>query len=317
VPPVTFAVVSWNTAALLDRCLASIADEARSGGAEVWVVDNASHDGSPTLVRERHGWARLVTLEENVGFGAAVNLVAERTESEWLAIANADVALRPGALAAPLAAGAQHERAGAIAPRLVLPDGGTQHSVYGFPTLPYTAIVASGAFHASARLADRLCVPGHWDPTRARPVPWAVAALLLVRRAAWQEVGGFDPGQFMYAEDLDLGWRLARAGWSTRYVPEAVVDHRSGAATSQVWGEEPSARFWRSTYGWMARRRGVLRTWAVAALNLAGALGRSGVAAALARVRPDPWAEHHRALTRGIAIHRGGLAPRRVLEEYR
>jgi N-acetylglucosaminyl-diphospho-decaprenol L-rhamnosyltransferase len=162
-----------------------------------------------------------------------------------------------------------------------------------------------------------MAIPGQWDWQRARRVPWAVGAFLLVRREAWDAVGGFDERQWMYAEDLDLGWRLARAGWATRYVPAAVVEHRSGAATSQVWGEEPSARFWRSTYGWMARRRGVARTWAVAAMNLMGALARSAVAAALARARPDPWAEHHRALARGIAMHRSGLAPRRVLEEYR
>jgi GT2 family glycosyltransferase len=314
---VTFAVVSWNTAALLDRCLASLAGEAAAGRAEVWVVDNASHDVSAALARERHPWAHVLALKENVGFGAAVNLVAARTGSEWLAIANADVSLRPGALDALLAAGERDRGAGAVAPRLILPDGSTQHSVFGFPTLPYTAIVASGAFHASARLADRLCVPGHWDPERARRVPWAIAALLLVRRAAWEDAGGFDPEQFMYAEDVDLGWRLARAGWATRYEPAAVADHRSGAATSQVWGEDPSARFWRSTYGWIARRQGVARAWAVAAMNLAGALARGAVAIPLARVRPDPWAAHRSALARGARAHRSGLASRGVLEQYR
>src|SRR4051794_34820680 len=103
-PIVTLVVVSWNTRALLARCLDSVASEVQGGRVEAWVVDNASRDGSADLVRERYPWARLEALEENIGFGPAVNLAAERTSTPWLAIANADVALRPGALDALLEA---------------------------------------------------------------------------------------------------------------------------------------------------------------------------------------------------------------------
>ena len=102
------AVVSWNTRELLDRCLLALRPEADAGRAEVWVVDNGSQDGSPALVRERHAWARLVEPGENLGYGRAVNLLAERTSSPWIAASNADVALRPGALARLLAVVAEH-----------------------------------------------------------------------------------------------------------------------------------------------------------------------------------------------------------------
>src|SRR6202011_88109 len=105
--------------------------------------------------------------------------------------------------------------AGAVAPRLVLPDGTTQHSVFAFPTVPFAFILATGAYRHWAGLADRLAIPGHWDSARSRRVPWAVAAFLLIRRAAWDQLGGFDERQWMYAEDLDLGWRLREAGWTT------------------------------------------------------------------------------------------------------
>ena len=317
VAQVTLAVVSWNTRALLARCLESVADEVARGRVEAWVVDNASADGSADLVRERYPWARLCALESNEGFGRAVNLVAARTGGTWLAIANADVALRPGALDALLEAGARDPGSGAIAPRLVLPDGSTQHSVFGFPTLPYTALLSLGLHHASGALADRLAVPGHWDDRRARRVPWAIGAFLLVRRAAWEAAGGFDPVQWMYAEDLDLGWRLRRAGWATRYEPRAVVDHQSGASTEQAWGEDAPLQWWRSTYGWMARRRGHGRAWAAAALNAAGAAGRYAVLAPVARLAPDPWEERRRGLRHAARAHAAGLAPRRVLEGYR
>src|SRR5947208_10442331 len=94
-PEVTIAIVSWNTRDLLARCLDSLAPEVDRGRAEVWVVDNASTDGSADLVRERFDWAHLVASAENLGFGSAANLVARQTSSAWIATGNADIALRP------------------------------------------------------------------------------------------------------------------------------------------------------------------------------------------------------------------------------
>jgi GT2 family glycosyltransferase len=199
----------------------------------------------------------------------------------------------------------------------VLPDGSTQHSVFGFPTVPHAALLSSGLYRLAPALADRLAVPGHWDDRRARRVPWAIAAFLLVRRTAWDAAGGFDPGQWMYAEDLDLGWRLRRAGWATRYEPRAAVDHESGASTSQAWGEDAPLQWWRSTYGWMARRRGPARAWTVAALNAAGALARYAVLAPVARRTPDPWAERRRGLLDAAKAHANGLVRPSALEAYR
>jgi N-acetylglucosaminyl-diphospho-decaprenol L-rhamnosyltransferase len=273
--PVVAAVVSWNTRDLLARCL----DSLRDPRVEVHVVDNGSADGSPELVRERYGWA---TLHEpgNVGFGPAVNLVAARTASPWLLAANADTAAEPGALDALLEAGARDRRAGAVAPRLVLPDGSDQHSAYPFPTLPFLALFNAGL--AERRLGDRLCLEGRWDARRARRVPWAVAAFLLLRRPAFDAVGGFDPDQWMYAEDLDLGWRLRAAGWATRTEPRAVVRHASAASTAQAWGDERTLRWQAATYDWLRRRRGPARARAAYALNLAGAVART-------RTEREPW----------------------------
>jgi GT2 family glycosyltransferase len=318
-PPVTVAVVSWNTRALLARCLDSLRPETERGRADVWVVDNASTDGSAALVREGYGWTKLVACEENLGFGGAVNLVAARTSAPWLAMANADVALRPGALDRLLEAAARDPGAGAVAPRLVLPDGTTQHSVFGFPTLPYVFVFNSGAFHLSRDLADRMALLDRWDCERARRVPWAVGAMLLVRREAWEQAGGFDARQWMYAEDLDLGWRLREAGWATRYEPSAVVDHESRAAAKLAWGgpAEIDARWQRSTYGWMMRRRGVLRTWAVAAMNFAGSGARFLVLSLAALVAPERWGEQRRTLRAWTLVHLSGLASRRRVEGRR
>jgi len=294
-PEVAVAVVSWNTRDLLRDCLRSLVDEPL---AEVWVVDNASTDGSAAMVAQEFPSVRLVASDRNLGFGPAVNLVASKTAAPWLAPANADIELRPGALGALLDAGERRPRAGILAPRLELPSGETQHSVYAFPTIPFTARFNLG-FHR--RIGDRLCLEGFWDPSRERDVDWAIGAFLLVRRAAWDAAGGFDQGQWMYAEDLDLGWRVARAGWSTHYVPSARVLHHASAATTQAWGDERTLRWLRSTYAWMLRRRGLARTRITAAINVAGAYARAR----------NPYFRMWGGLHR-----RAGFAPRRELERH-
>jgi len=312
-PEVAIAVVSWNTRALLDRCLRSLEPESRAGRAEVWVVDNDSADGSADLVREHFGWVNLIASETNLGFGPAVNRVAELTETTWMAAANADVELEADALAGLLAAAGRHPRSGALAPRLVLPDNSTQHSVHPFPTIPFTLLFNTGLVALIPSLGDRLCLEGAWNPRRERRVPWAIGAFLLLRRSAWDEVGGFSEAQWMYAEDLDLGWQLARLGWRTTFVPAAVVRHHSAAATSQAWGDDTDARWMSSTYSWMLRRRGVVRTRAVASLNVAGAGVRLALYAALTRLKPEQYAPQRDAMRRWLRLHRIGLGPRAEL----
>jgi N-acetylglucosaminyl-diphospho-decaprenol L-rhamnosyltransferase len=294
-PRVAVAVVSWNTRDLLRSFLRSLVDEPL---AEVWVVDNASVDGSAEMVRAEFPSVHLLALDANVGFGPAVNLVAAKSSAPWIAPANADIELRPGALRALLDAAERCPRAGILAPRLELPSGETQHSVYAFPTIPFTALFNVGF---RRRFGDRLCLEGFWDPSRERDVDWAIGAFLLVRREAWDAAGGFDDQQWMYAEDLDLGWRIARAGYTTRYVPSARVLHHASAATTQAWGDERTLRWLRSTYAWMLRRRGPVRTRITAAINVAGAYARAR----------NPYFRMWGGLHR-----RAGFAPRSDLESH-
>jgi N-acetylglucosaminyl-diphospho-decaprenol L-rhamnosyltransferase len=314
---VAVAVVSWNTRDLLAECLRSLEPEADAGRAEVWVVDNASSDGSAELVREQFGWVTLVASEENLGFGRAVNLVARRTTTPWIAPANADIALEPGALTALLDTGGHHSDAGAVAPALLLPNGRIQHSVHPFPTLPFTLLFNLGIPRLSRRLGDRLTLEGAWDETRPRVVDWAMGAFLIVRRDAFESIGGFDEAHWMYAEDLDLGWRLRRARWTTRYEPAAIVRHEGSAAAEQAFGDDQVNRWMRASYSWMARRRGVVRTWTCAALNCAGAAARLAFNSPAARIRPDrfgPLRDENRIWLRA---HRTGLQSAHALRAER
>jgi N-acetylglucosaminyl-diphospho-decaprenol L-rhamnosyltransferase len=279
----------------------------------VWVVDNASSDGSAELVKRAAPWATLVDVGENLGFGRAVDLVAARTDTPWLAPANADVALEPGALASLLAAG-REPRTAVVAPQLILPNGDIQHSVYRFPTLPFTIafnlalplLTRRLAPRLSRWMADRMLLEGHWKGDRVQTVDWAIGAFLLIQRSAFDAVGGFDADQWMYGEDLDLGWRLAGAGYATRYEPGARVRHHGGAATSAAFGEEQLARIMVATYRVLVRLRGPVRAWATALVNWLGAVGRVMWFAPLSSRRKTgrDTVDLHR---RWAAAHREGL----------
>jgi len=299
------AVVSWNTRELLSRCLESLRADVDAGLAAVWVVDNASSDGSADLVRREMPWATLIEAGGNVGFGPAVNLVAERTDSPWLAPANADVAMTPGALEALLATG-EREGAAIVAPRLILPDGETQQSLHPFPTLAFTIAFNLGLFRFSRRLSERYCLDGKWDPDHPRTVPWAVGAFLLVRREDFAGVGGFDAEQWMYAEDLDLGWRVAGSGGTTRYEPRAHVRHEESAATNAAFGDEKATRFMGATYRVIRRRRGRVVAALTAVTNWVGAATRLAWLTPLSR-RNEYWAGERDNARAWLTAHRRAI----------
>jgi GT2 family glycosyltransferase len=300
---VAVAIVSWNTRDLLDRCLVSFADDAAAGRAEVWVVDNGSVDGSAQAARA-HGFAHVVEAGANLGFGPAVNHVAKATTTPWIACANADVALTDGALETLLAAGRAHPGAGAIAPRLRLPDGRTQHSVHAFPTLPTLTAYDTGLGALLPGLGERLLLPDRWDADRPRHVGWAFGAFLLIRREAWDEAGGFEERRQLYTEDLDLGWRLRQTGWRTWYEPSAVVEHESSAATAQAWGDARHQRILVATYRWHVRRRGAARALAAAGLNVLGSAARALLERGNRKRRLLEAAGHASAAARAIARRR-------------
>lgn len=300
---IAVAVVSWNTRDLLARCLDALHADAEAGLAEVWVVDNGSSDGSRELVAARYPWARLVTPDQNLGFGPAVNLVAARTATRWLVAANADVAVEPGALAQLRATAAAHPDVGAVGPRLVLPDGSTQNSVRPFPGVASALLLAVHAPRFSRRAARALRVAGHWRPAPGEDVPWVTGALMLLSRRAFEQAGGFDPDQWLYAEDMDLCWRLHEHGWRVLYEERAVAHHAHSAGTSQTFaGHELELRITAASYLWMRRRRGPLAARLSAALGVLDVLPRL-LAATVAPRRRRPSAAVRAGLRAELRSH--------------
>lgn len=282
-------VVSWNTAGPLGGCLSSLRGAAGAGLISVTVVDNGSSDGSDRIVAREHPWATLVRAGGNLGFGRAVNLGAGEGEAAWIIAANADVVVPRATIEALLGlTAAAPADVGAIAPRLTRPDGRAQPSVFPFPRIADTAIAALGLHRVSARARRRLRLGEAGYPPAACEIEYAMGAFLALRREAFAAVGGFDERQWMYAEDLDLCWRLRNAGWRTRYEPSATVVHLGAAATSGAFApRELRARTLAASYSWVERRRGLPVAAAIHYMQLLGAIARVGAVRARRRLGWD------------------------------
>jgi N-acetylglucosaminyl-diphospho-decaprenol L-rhamnosyltransferase len=249
--------VTYSPGPHLDRFLATMA-HATERPVTIVMADNGSTDGAPEEALERHPDTKLLRTGANLGYGSAVNrAVAEcladpATDSEFFVVANPDVQWGPRSIDAMLEAAARWPRAGALGPLIRDPDG----SVY--PSARHQPSFIRGGMHA---VIGPIWKTNPWtaayrqertEPSE-RPVGWLSGSCLLLRRAAFEQVGGFDERYFMYMEDVDLGDRLDKAGWQNVYVPTAEILHDKGHST----GRDPArnlAAHHASTYTFLADR---------------------------------------------------------------
>jgi N-acetylglucosaminyl-diphospho-decaprenol L-rhamnosyltransferase len=230
--PLRVVVVTYSPGDSLPAFLSSLAS-ATTLPYDVVLADNGSTDGAPEAAVQPG--VRLLPTGGNLGYGRAANLGASGFDGEWLVVANPDVTWAPGALDAHIGAGLRWPHAGCLGPGILTPDGqlfpsarafpslgrGAGHAVFGWvwPSNPWTR-----AYRAEAGVP----VEG--------PAGWLSGSCMLLRREAFEAVAGFDPSYFMYCEDMDLCRRLGEAGWSSVYVPSAVITHQGGHATSRAAG---------------------------------------------------------------------------------
>lgn len=226
---VAVVVVTHQTRDELLGCLESLD---KTGVEQVVVVDCESTDGSVEAVRDQRPDVKVMALT-NVGFGRAANAGVARTDKPYVVVANADTRFDPESIQAMVTAAGMSEDIGAIGPEVQFPDGRPQSSARTFPTLGQAAGHALLGLWWPKNRWTRTYRQLDVDNTEAREVDWLSGCALLLRRTAFDEVGGFDPGYWMYVEDVDLGYRLREAGWRIRYEPAAQVTHRVGASTSK------------------------------------------------------------------------------------
>jgi N-acetylglucosaminyl-diphospho-decaprenol L-rhamnosyltransferase len=233
---IAVVTVSWNTKALLEKCLLALRQELARlpRRSAIFVVDNNSVDGSAAMVRQNFPEVKLIANAENLGFAAANNQVLSRVAADWYLLLNPDTEIRPGAVAELLEFAAANPRAGVVAPQLLNGDGTVQRSCRSFPTLAGMAAELSGfsrlfplAKFSNYKMLD-------FDHASVRAVDQPEGACLLVRKQVLDQVGLFDEKFFMLFEEVDWCFRVKEAGWEIWFIPQAKVIHHYGQSIKQV-----------------------------------------------------------------------------------
>lgn len=220
----SFSVIipSWNGVNLLPTCLDSLRTQTYRCF-ETIVVDNASADGTVSLVRQSYPEVRLVALETNLGFAGGVNAGIARSTGQLVALINQDVEAAPQWLEALVAASRAHPEAGAFASKIMLFD-------------------QRDRFHSAGDSYRRDGIPvnrGVWERDIGQfdqqvDVFGACGGAAAYRKSMLDQIGWLDERFFMYCEDVDLAWRHQLVGWRTVFVPEAVAFHRLSASGGGV-----------------------------------------------------------------------------------
>lgn len=314
-PDFSVIVVSWNTRDLLRQCLQSIVDEpgiqivppgeSKAHGsrltAEIIVVDNASDDGSPAVVRDEFPQARLIVNGGNAGFAAANNQAIAQARGRILLLLNPDAYLLPGALTGLAEFLNRRPEAAVAGPNVLNPDGSWQAAAFRFPTLWdlfCEAVFLSVLWPRSRWLARKEL--GGFQRDHVREVDWVQGCAMAIRREAWDAVGPFDEGYWMYVEELDWCRRVRGLGYRIFFTPDAQVVHYGKRATARNRSGILPLGF-RSHFRYFRKFDGPQTELAVRAITLLQMGLRAAISAALIPASRGAdrarWQENWRAYT--------------------
>ncbi|MDO8671585.1 MAG: glycosyltransferase family 2 protein [Dehalococcoidia bacterium] len=237
-PFLSVVIVSYNTREQLGNCLRSLSENPAGFQVETLVADNASVDGSPEMVANDFPTVRLIKIPENLGFAGANNRAIHEARGKHLLLLNSDTLVLPGALEEMVRAMENNPKAGAVGCRLLNADGTLQRSLRTFPNffVHFIEMLELYRLLGSGRLVGRV-YPHNSDHRQARWIDWVPGACMLIRGKAMEQVGLLDEGYFMYAEDMDLCYRMKKHGWLTFFTPEAEIVHFGGGSSAPTRGK--------------------------------------------------------------------------------
>jgi N-acetylglucosaminyl-diphospho-decaprenol L-rhamnosyltransferase len=252
-PDVSVVIVNWNTRDLLVDCLEAIERTADDLDLEIIVVDNASSDGSQAMLAQRFPQVRLMANRENVGFAGANNQGLEMSNGRYALLLNSDAFATPGTFQSLIRLADTKPRAGIVGAQLLNPDGSFQASHTPFPNLRREFLILSGL----GRMLYGRWYPSHSSEEDRGPqmVDYVEGACILVRREAYEDVGGLDEGYFMYTEEVDWCYAMREKGWQVWYQPAAKVIHLGGGSSQGRRTQREAdlyrsrVRFFRKYYG--------------------------------------------------------------------
>ena len=228
-------IVTWNSMRIVQECLESLEWHAQDPSTEIIVVDNASSDGTPQLIREHFTWVKLLQNDTNLGFARANNIGIKLSTGKYIGLVNSDVVVPKGCLEKMIQYMGQHPDIGMLGPKMLLKDGSIGQSCRRFPSvwnLFCRALALDRLFKGSGFSGGFLMTDFLSD--RVMDVNVLTGWFWMVRREALDHVGLLDERFFMYGEDIDWSKRFHGAGWRVVFYPEAEAVHYCGASSSNA-----------------------------------------------------------------------------------
>lgn len=230
---ISVVIVGWNAKHYLELCLESLAKAPPRRSLEVFVVDNASTDGSVEMIEAKFPWVKLIKSTENLGFAKGNNVAIRQCQGRYIALVNPDVIVFPGCLDSLADFLDQHPKVGNVGPRVFNPDMSQQSTCRRFPTLwnNFTSATALATTFTKSRI---LAGEHMWffPHDRILAVDVLVGCFSMIRRKTFDDVGLLDENLFMYGDDVDWCRRARDAGWQVVFCPEAQAIHDRGKITA-------------------------------------------------------------------------------------
>ena len=229
----SIVIVNWNTRDLLAQCLESVYAHAPDGDFEVFVVDNASTDGSAQAVRERFPQVQLVENTENAGFARANNQAIRASSGRYMLLLNSDTRVLPKTLRTMVQFMDDRPQVGIASCKVLSADGTFRAAGADFLTLrsEFAHFTGLASLVRGGRWANR---PGYRDFPATREVDWVGGACLMIRRETVEQIGLLDENYFMYCEDMDWCYRARQHGWKVYYLPQAQIIHHGQQSSRQA-----------------------------------------------------------------------------------
>jgi len=229
----SIVIVNYNTKEFLKNCLNSVMESTKNISFEIIVVDNASHDGSPEMVKKEFQNVRLIANEQNVGFSRANNQgIKISKDSRYVLFLNSDTIVHKDVLEEMVKFMDSHKDAGAATCKLVMPNGQIDDATHrGFPT-PWNAFCHFSGLSKIAPTSPLFSGYnlGWMDLDKTHEIDALAGAFMLVRRPAGEQAKWWDEDYFFYGEDLDFCFMLKQKGWKIYYVPGFSIKHFKGVS---------------------------------------------------------------------------------------
>lgn len=251
---VSVIIVTRNTCALTLAATRSVCESPDGLAKELIVVDNGSTDDTPLRLPRELPSIRYLRSEINLGFARANNLGAREAEGQLLLLLNSDARLQPDSLRLAVEAMEAHPDCGVAGAQLLNADGSRQNSIANFPTLATELLNKS----LLRRLFPRRFPGKEQTFTEPVEVESVIGAFMLIRKAVWDALGGFDENYFFFFEETDFCLRVRRKGWKTYHLPGVRVWHDQGKSAKEV--HIPARiEYWRSRYIYFRKNHGWVR----------------------------------------------------------